>query len=167
MRIIYDTESGKIKALATDDYSGPEVYIDAPDGFTPSDMDRFTVQNGEVVGPSKVEEKLQRINDAKNTALDGGFMLNGILWDSDAKARLAYLELVTKLNDGPTYTTYWKASSGNWVNMTAELFQQVKAAYEAHVNACFMWQAMREQEVALAVANGDMEALDAVSESVV
>jgi hypothetical protein len=70
------------------------------------------------------------------------------------------------MNDDPTYTTYWKASTGNWVNMTAELFTQVKAAYEVHVNACFTWQAMREQEVALAVANGDIEALNAVSESV-
>ena len=165
MQIIYDTDTGKIKALATDAYAGPDAHISAPEGFTADDMGRFTVKDGIVTGPSKIEEKLQRINDAKNTALDGGFVLNGILWDSDAKARLAYLELVTKMNDDPTYATYWKASSGTWVNMTADLFQQVKVAYEAHVNACFMWQAMREQEVALAVANEDMEALNAVSEN--
>lgn len=110
------------------------------------------------------QAKLTAINDGKNTALDNGFMLNGILWDSDSKARLAYLELATKMNDDPTYTTYWKASTGSWVNMTAELFAQVKAAYEAHIQGCFAWQAAREMEVAAAVEAGDVEALAEVVE---
>ena len=40
--------------------------------------------------------KLHRINAAKNTYLDGGFLHNGVLFDSDIKARAAYLELAYK-----------------------------------------------------------------------
>lgn len=51
MRIIYDTDSGRIKALATDAYAGPDAHIDAPEWFAASDMPRYIVQGGGLVEP--------------------------------------------------------------------------------------------------------------------
>ena len=115
---------------------------------------------------SIAEAKLERINDSKNVALDGGFVHEGTLYDSDAKARLAYLELAVKLGQNPAYSTPWKASTGQWVTMDAALFAALQPEYEAHIAGCFAGQAAREQEVAAAVASGDVEALRAVAESI-
>lgn len=106
--------------------------------------------------------KLARINTGKNTALDGGFLHDGMLFDSDTKARLAYLELGFKMSTVPTYTTPWKASTGVWVTMDAALFAALQPAYEAHIQACFQWQAMREMEVAAAETVGAVEAVSEV-----
>ena len=112
------------------------------------------------------QAKLTAINDGKNTALDGGFVHDGTLFDSDSKARLAYLELGLKLGQDAAYSTPWKASTGVWVMMDAALFAALQPAYEAHIQACFAWQAAREMDVAAAVAAGDVEALAAVVERV-
>jgi len=96
--------------------------------------------------------KLVRINEAKNAALDGGFWHAGIMWDSDSKARLAYLELATQIQMDPTFSTPWKASTGSWVTMDATLFAALIPTYRAHVQGCFAWQAAREDEVAAALA---------------
>ena len=113
--------------------------------------------------------KMEAINIGKNTALDGGFTYGGTLYDSDSKARLAYLELATKLGQDQAYATPWKASRGQWVTMDAALFADLQPAYEAHIQACFAWQAEREQEVAEAMALEDEDearaALAAIPES--
>ena len=51
MQIIYDTDTKRIKALATDAYIGPDAHIAAPEGFTADDMRRYIVQDGELVEP--------------------------------------------------------------------------------------------------------------------
>ena len=113
--------------------------------------------------------KLTRINDAKNVALDGGFWHDGVLFDSDYKARLAYLEAATQFQLDPEFSTQWKASTGQWVTMDAALFSALIPVYRAHVQACFAWQGAREQEVAAALALEDegeiRAALLAISES--
>lgn len=113
--------------------------------------------------------KLEAINNGKNSALDAGFWHDGVLFDSDIKARLAYLEVEKKLREAPGYSTDWKASRGQWVTMDAALFASLQATYEAHISACFAWQGAREQEVAAALALEDegeiRAALLAISES--
>jgi hypothetical protein len=110
------------------------------------------------------QAKLAAINDGKNRTLDGGFYHEGVLFDSDSKARLAYLEFAHKLSTSPLYSTPWKASTGHWVTMDATLFSALQPAYEQHIQACFAWQAAREMEVAAAVALGSIEGVKAVAE---
>jgi len=110
------------------------------------------------------QAKLAAINNGKNVALDGGFTHNSVLFDSDSKARLAYLEFAHKLSTSPLYSTPWKASTGQWVTMDATLFSALQPAYEQHIQACFAWQAAREMEVAAAVALGSIEGVKAVAE---
>jgi hypothetical protein len=110
------------------------------------------------------QAKLAAINAGKNVALDGGFNHEGVLFDSDSKARLAYLEFAHKLSTSPLYSTPWKASAGHWVTMDATLFSALQPAYEQHIQACFAWQAAREMEVAAAVSVGSIEGVQAVEE---
>ncbi len=110
-------------------------------------------------------EKMAAIQAGKVRAMDGGFVHAGTLYDSDANARLAYLELSVKLGQDATYTTPWKASTGVWVTMTAALFAALQTTYEAHIAACFAWQAAREQELAAAYALEDAAAMIAVAET--
>ena len=109
------------------------------------------------------KNKLLKIQTEKNSIRDGGFTYDGVLYDSDSEARLAYLELSTQLSIDPTYSTPWKASTGQWVTMNLELFNQVLPAYKAHIESCFTWQAQKEQEIAVAVANNSIEELNTVS----
>lgn len=107
--------------------------------------------------------KLTRINDAKNTYLDGGFKHNGVLFDSDIKARAAYLELAYKFGQDPTYVKDgWKASTGVWVTMDAALFAALQPDYEAHIDGCLVWQKAREMEVAAAQSVEEVEAVSEV-----
>ncbi len=112
--------------------------------------------------------KLESINSGKNSALDAGFWHDGVLFDSDYKARLAYLEAATQFQLDPEFSTQWKASTGQWVTMDAALFAALIPVYREHVQACFAWQAAREQDVAAAMALEDeveaRAALAAVSE---
>ena len=118
--------------------------------------------------------KMEAINNGKNRALDAGFLFTvgegeearDVLFDTDVKARLAYLELAVKLGQGRVHHGQpWKASRGQWVIMDAALFADLQPAYEAHIAACFAWQAAREQELAAAYALEDAAAMIAVAET--
>ena len=95
---------------------------------------------------------LARIGQRKNQMRDGGFVVpvggEDVRWDSDTSARLAYAELALRLTADPTFTTRWKASEGQWVNMTVSLFQEVYAAGAAHIAAAFAWQEGEEARLA-------------------
>lgn len=95
-----------------------------------------------------LREKLaKQIAIKKNTIRDGGFLVDGVLWDSDFAARGAYSELALKLIRDPEYSTAWKASDGVWVTMNAEMFAKVTAAGEKHIENAFTWQYLKEMEL--------------------
>lgn len=91
---------------------------------------------------------LAEIGARKNTMRDGGFLVDGVLWDSDAGARLAYAELAQRLAADPSFTTRWKASEGQWVTMTAALFAAVYTAEADHIASAFAWQEAEEARLA-------------------
>lgn len=91
---------------------------------------------------------LAAIGACKNALRDGGFLVDGTLWDSDAGARLAYAELAQRLAADPAFTTRWKASEGQWVTTDGALFARVYAAGAAHIAAAFAWQEAEEARLA-------------------
>lgn len=103
---------------------------------------------------------LARVDAAKNAARDGGFVVDGVRYDSDLPARTAYAELAIALNADPSLTVQWKASRGAWVTMNAELFQQVHAVGRAHIESCFAWQAAKEAEIDACATVEDLAAVD-------
>lgn len=105
--------------------------------------------------------KLTAIHAEKSRARDAGFLVSGVLWDSDQSARVSYAEIALKLMVSPSFTTPWKASEGVWVEMNATLYAKVTTAGEGHIQSCFGWQYAREAEVAAATT---VESVQAVSE---
>lgn len=101
---------------------------------------------------------LAEIGARKNALRDGGFMVpvggEDVRWDSDTSARLAYAELAQRLAVDPAFTTRWKASEGQWVDMTADLFQTVYAAGAAHIAIAFAWQEAEEARLAATPDDG-------------
>jgi len=112
-----------------------------------------------------IAAKTAAIQTAKCAARDAGFKVDGVLFDSDQAARLAYMEFALSVAQDASYTqAAWKASEGVWVSMDATLFATVKTAGEAAIAAAFAWQQARDAEVAAiktAVAAGTMTEADA------
>lgn len=103
-------------------------------------------------------------NDEKNRVRDGGFYVNGTLFDSDMSARIAYAELAIHFQSDPTFITNWKASAGNWVTMTAPLLMQVYAVGQQHIQDCFAWFAQKEAEIQAASSVGELSLISLVYE---
>ncbi|WP_027176849.1 DUF4376 domain-containing protein [Desulfovibrio aminophilus] len=110
--------------------------------------------------------KLAAIQAEKNRARDGGVVVDGVRYDTDAGAILMYVSFLAQIDADPAYSTAWKASTGAdglgvWVDMDAALFALVRPAVDAHISACFAWQAAREAEVAAAQTIAEVEAVSA------
>ena len=84
------------------------------------------------------------------------------LFDSEAEARVSYLELSMKLQADPTFSTQWKASSGVWVEMDAALYGQVATDGEAHIAGVFAWQATQSALVKTATTKEEIEGVSDV-----
>lgn len=152
--------------------------------FEPATRQEITIQELGPIPPDLVAEmpppppepvaelyaaKLAEIQAAKCRARDGGFVVDGVRFDSDLAARTAYAELAIAMQQDPAFSTRWRASEGQWVTMDAALFQQVYAAGRAHIESCFAWQEVREQEIeaALALAETDEAAARAAIAAIV
>lgn len=85
------------------------------------------------------------INQERKAMIDAGCYVNGVLFDADSNAQIAYMGFEKALQFDPTYSTSWKASAGVWVTMNATLYAQVVPVILAHVAACFAWQKEQEQ----------------------
>ena len=107
-------------------------------------------------------DKLEKIQQGKVAARDGGFDVSGTKFDSDQSARIAYLELSMKLQTDSTFTTEWKANDETWVMMDAALYAQVAAAGQTHIENVFAWQAQQNALVASATTAEDLAAISTV-----
>ena len=118
-----------------------------------------------VPGPTLADAKAAKstaVQAEKVRVRDGGFLVGGVLFDSDAGANVAYLNYFTRVSADPSYVVAnWKASAGVWVDMNATLFAQVSSAFGANSEAAFNWQAARDAEIAAATT---VEQVQAVSE---
>ena len=130
----------------------PGGFMYADGVFTATDA-RLAEIRAELVG--LVSEERKRVRDA-------GFIVDGVLWDSDAAARLAYSEFAMTVQADPSLTTPWRASDGVWVTLDAALFATVYAAGRAHVEGCFAWAAEREEEIAACATVEDLAGVSVV-----
>ena len=137
----------------------PEEEIEVADLTEEEFAAALAAQNAPTLEQARAV-KLAAIQAEKNRVRDGGFLVEGTLFDSDAGARVAYLEIENKLFVDNTFTVQWKASDGVWVTMNAELYDKVKVAGTEHIHNCFLWQATKE--AAIMSANSIAE-LDTIS----
>jgi len=88
------------------------------------------------------------LNQEKKKAKSEGIQVDGILFDTDSEARIAYLELMVKFMIDPTYTVQdWKASEGSWVVMDITLFNKLVAAWEQRLSSLFSFIKTKETEI--------------------
>jgi len=109
--------------------------------------------------------KTSAIQAEKCRVRDAGFLVDGVLFDSDQAAQISYLELAAELAADASYTVPWKASELTWVTMTAAMYAKVKSTGTEHIRACFAWQKARDAELATvksAVAAGTISTPDAM-----
>lgn len=94
------------------------------------------------------EVALKEINKIKNNKRDNGLTLDGVRYDTDAGARLAYAELAVKFMSDPSFSTMWKASEGTWIEMVKSRFDALSICLETHIRQAFEWQAAKEIQLA-------------------
>ena len=104
-------------------------------------------------------EKRAQMAAAKNAARDAGFEIDGVLWDSDYHARIAYAEVAQIIASDPTYTAAWKASEGVWVTMDAATLALIQAAGRTHIETCFVTYATRLAEIDAATTAENVAAI--------
>lgn len=119
-----------------------------PSAGSPPSKEAILGEDGLWIVKDKRTELLEQISAKKKIHRDSGFVKNGILWDSDPAAHLAYVSTHATFLVDPNYTTKWRASQGVWVDMNLELFFDVYAAYLTHIEQAFQWQYQKEQELA-------------------
>lgn len=152
-----------IKSWAED--SVPEHYS----GGVPVDVESAThIQRtypNPILQATPWRAQLQEAIQAKKIdKRDGGFTVDGVLFDSDTNANMAYLNFNAKLATDPQFSTPWKASDNTWVTMDAALFAKVSAAFEANNQGAFLWQA--QMSAALDAAPDTYDALKAVEDQI-
>lgn len=83
---------------------------------------------------------IKAVQENRKEALNAGFLVDGVLFDSDYNARIAYEELRSRFALDPEYSRRWKASGTTWVTMDKTLFDQLQVAGEKHIADCFEWE---------------------------
>ncbi len=108
--------------------------------FTLSGTERASLiehyDQGSVKGTA---ELLADLDTEKRKRLEAGFTVDGVLYDSDSKAEIRYIQLAIKFQAEPTFTKRWKAANNVWVDLDSALFAQVQAAFETHISDVYDW----------------------------
>ena len=125
------------------------------------------------IAPEVVETTLEQLAGIKLAAIqkekirvrDGGVLVDGILFDTDARAMAAYTKtMVFLFSQNPTAVIQdWKASEGIWIQMTYPLLASLVPIMAANETNAFAWQAAREEEIRVALDNNNRAALETVS----
>lgn len=109
--------------------------------------DRFQPPYQPIDDFSKLKEHLiEIVNAARQLKMYAGFLVDGVLFAFDDRARLAYQELALALSTNPSYSTDWRTVN-EWVVMDMALFQKTLTAATVHVQTCFNWQKSKEAEL--------------------
>lgn len=146
--VTYEAPVAKVKTWNTEtqEIAYVSVGADVPSGYTTTEPPACGCcswdGSGWVVDLDLLRaNKKALIQEEKKRVRDGGVDIDGIVFDTDASARLAYLELSGKLSIDSTYTVdTWKASGDTYVTMNATKFAQVSAAGEQMLADVFAWQ---------------------------
>lgn len=133
------------------------IYNIHPGVYLWSDVEKY-VNSGGVIEPFKTEQeikkeatqkKINELLEIKRVYKDEtGIIIDGVKFDTDLKARVAYSELRLKFSTNPDYyTPNWKASDGNWVTMNLTLFNKVISVLEQRLESIFTFVKNKEEEI--------------------
>lgn len=143
------------------------VQQSCPEGFIPAPDDvycGYVYKNGAFSPPSMSFELqkqllLDQARATKQEKLYGGVFVDGVLFDTDIPARVAYQELAFLFQRNPTETVQWKASDGVWITMTAALFEKLQTAFRQHLENVFSFYCRFCSDVENATTEQELEML--------
>lgn len=111
-----------------------------------------------------VKEKVDSIKEERDKVLSSGIIVDGIKFDTDEKAILAYMRFIIATILNPSITIPdWKASDNTWVTMDAYLISKILTKWLQVEPAAFSWQKNKLAEVQSAYQNNNVTALSNVS----
>ena len=117
--------------------------------------------NQDAVFELKKKNLVEKIQEKKVIARDGGLFLNGIKWDTDERAQTAYMKFAFKLMQYPQFEILdWKASDGVWVKMDSLIFDGLQVELAKHETDVFTWQRQKEAEIAACTTIEELEAIE-------
>ena len=129
-------------------------------GIEAADLEEIDTTDINVIA----NKKLLDIQKEKCRIRDSGVFVEGVLFDTDESARIAYLEYLGLFQMNPNHVeSNWKASENTFVVFTPDLFFKVIAARQINERNAFEWQKSRVQEIEAAVSANDKNALMDVS----
>lgn len=158
--LIRDT---KIIGTALDEYSGPEQFIDAPDGFDPARLDEYLVEDGQIISPptpdpwQQARATLSSVRYAHETR---GVTINGssIATDRQSQALITGAYTYSQLN--PEALIDWKGADGTWTKIDAATIAGIAHAVATHVQACFTNERALSELIDAAETVEDLESID-------
>lgn len=93
-------------------------------------------------------ELRRAIRDHKRMMRNVGIVVNGVRYDSDYNAEIAYLSFSLNTKTNTSYTKRWKASTDQWVTMNRELCLQLIEELNNYLDRLYNWQERKEIELA-------------------
>jgi len=130
----------RLIGIATDDYTGPESFINAPDDFDPARLDECRIENGRLVMPPDPDPWQVARNKLALKRYEhetGGIVIGGarIATDRQSQALITGAYTYSLLN--PSVLIDWKNADGTWTKINATTIAGIANAVAAHVQACF------------------------------
>jgi len=98
------------------------------------------------IGVLKTELKF-KIRDHKRKLRNAGVVVDGVRFDTDYNAELAYMSFIENTKSNPNYVKRWRASADKWVDMNRTLCLRVKKAVDAYIDNVYRWQELKEIEL--------------------
>ena len=129
------------KDQANSDYQKIQEWID--EGNAPEPDPALSLENRKI-------KKLQELKNKKKIMLEQGFTVDGVLFDSDINARIAYHDFESLLRVQDTFKIDWKASNTEWVVMDKVLFEKIKVTLTEHMQNIFAWCKTKQEEISSA-----------------
>lgn len=114
-----------------------------------TDIEKQTILYNSLISTLRTQKLILR---------DGGITVNGIKFDTDLEARMAYQDLNMEFQLDSTFTVEnWKASAGVWITMTKDIFDAYCVAWKQHLSDIFTYVKTKETEIANAT---DLSTID-------
>ena len=148
MKILIQTN--RVIGTATDEYTGPEIFIAAPDNFDTSRIDEYRYENDTLIAPVIPDAWQQKLSDlaayryARETA---GITLNGAVIKTDLESQSKINGAWSNAQINPTAMIDWKAATG-WIQIDAATVTAIAGAVAAHVQACFSAERVHAEAIA-------------------
>ena len=154
MRLIIQGE--RIVATATEDYAGPDAWVQAPEGFDAARMDEYRVVGGVAALPVPPVLDLQGTKDAltaRATSLRWEHETGGLTLPTGARVATGVddqnriTSVIANAELAGVASVDFKAASG-WVTLTLPEVRAIAGAIALHVQACFSAERAHHEAIA-------------------